>query len=136
MSPLTWSPAVAEQPERAGPQTVTVLPLVDDPVSVVCGERVLRFSGGQLVERVRELSAEEGRGTRRAVDATMTDQFGSDYDFVGHSVFRFVGGRGFFHVTGVIRGPSGTETVNSRLTFPLDGPPELAQHGTCGIQEE
>lgn len=133
--PFSWTPALAAQPDRAGPQTVTVLPLVGDPVVFVCGDRVLRFSAGTLTERLRELSPEEGRGTRHAVDARLSDG-AQTYRFVGHSAFRFVGGRGFFHVTGVIRGADGTETVNARLTVSGDAEPVLASHGTCGIREE
>lgn len=131
-----WAaPAVAEKPEWAGPPTAGTFDLVDDPLSLQCGDRDLVFTEGQVVFRTRMLPDGRIRDTRLPVGATAVDQFGTTYRLHGSagSDVDPAAGSGTFRLTGAVIGPAGTtETVNSRFDF-QDDAMTATERGTCTV---
>lgn len=136
VSVTAWTgQAAAAKPEWAGPPMVETFDLVDDPVSFQCGERHLTFTGGQLVIRSRTLPDGSVRDTRRPVDGTLVDQFGTIYRVHGSAGSKFdpATGSGTFRITGALVGPPGTTgTINSRFHF--EGAEMTpTERGTCTV---
>ncbi len=117
----------------AGPQYVDSSSLVGDPLSLQCGDRHLEFTGGELLVRGHTLPTAEVQEIRRPVNATLEDQFGTDYQL--HGIARLSGTEsgGTFHVTGAVTGPAGmTGTVNTLFAF-AGNSITAEQHGTCEV---
>lgn len=126
-------PALAQQPDGAGPPVVEITPLVGDPVSLLCAGHLLVFTGGTLIDRAHFSPSGDVRGTRHPVAATLSDGAGGTYRLHGTATYVFrATGSGRFTLTGAVTGPTGTYTVNSRFSGDQTGV-VADERGTCQV---
>lgn len=123
----------ASQPAGGGPQNVEITQLIDDPVSLQCGNRHVTFTGGQLVTRSRQLPTGIIRDVRIPVDAVAVDQFGMTYRLHGSASSAGSETAGSFRLTGVlIASNRSSETIHFFVTYAVN---ELTVRdtGTCSV---
>ena len=131
--------AAAAPPEGAGPPVVEEFDLVGDPVSLLCGDRLLEFTEGTLLSRTKVLPSGEIRETRRPIGGVLEDQSGTVYRIRGVATFKanLADGDAVFRLTGAVVGPAGmTETVNSTFRYENEMPLPPIEHGTCTVLVE
>lgn len=124
----------ADPPAWGGPQQVEVTPLVDDPVSLLCGDRVVAFTDGELITRTRHLPDGSIRDVRIPVDAVASDQFGMTYRLRGSGTSSGTETSGTFRLTGALIASDGSaETVHLFLTYsPTDF--TVRDTGACSVE--
>jgi hypothetical protein len=131
-SVLLPTTASAERPEGAGPPAVDVSPLVDDPAHLLCDGHDLVFTSGTLIDRGHLSPSGDVHGTRRPVDATLSDGADGVYRFHGTATYAFEStGSGRFTLTGAVTGTTGTYVVNSYFSFDENGVVVAEERGTC-----
>jgi hypothetical protein len=107
---LLGGTAAAEPPPHAGPPEVEIFPLVEDDEPIFCNDRVLEFTGGEVVLRFNLLPGDRALVTARVHGGEAVDvDDGTEFRVHGAAQFRFTldeqTGRGHFSVTFV--GPGG-----------------------------
>jgi hypothetical protein len=126
--------AWADPPAWGGPSQVEVTPLVDDPLSLLCGDRVVTFTDGELITRTRHLPDGSIRDVRIPVNAVANDQFGMTYRLHGSGSSSGTETSGTFRLTGALIASNGSaETVHLFLTYsPTDF--TVQDTGTCSVE--
>jgi hypothetical protein len=89
LASVAWSgPALAEKPAHAGPPDVMRSPLTQDAPTFLCGDRVIKVTGGEFFDRSRELPGGRFLSQTLGRQGTGVDQHGNTYKIRVSGTFR------------------------------------------------
>ena len=127
------APAHAEKPSWAGKPMVERLPVVQSgPPVFLCGDRTIRFTGGDVVFQDRELPGDRFLGLIKLRGAVATDGTRT-YQARGGGVFRGSETAGTIRLSITFVSADGAvERVRSTFTFTEDRETPV-ERGTCTV---
>jgi hypothetical protein len=128
---LSAAPAAA-RPAHAGPPMVETAPLADDPEApfFVCNGQTLRFSGGTVTFRFKDLPRERGIGIITFRNAQVTADDGRVYRAQGSGMFRAGAEEGSFRLNLTFTGHGRALRVHTVATFTETGE-TVVERGNC-----